>query len=392
MYRRTYLAAAGLAVGSSFAGCLTDSGGEGGASEGNSLPAGVGIETVAEGLAYPWSMAFPPDSDSMLVTERDAGRLLRVDRSDGTTTAISGIPDVDSRSQGGLFDLALQPDSEWLYFTYAASEGGKTATHLGRGRLQPGADQLTDVEVVHIAEPFIDDTGHYGGRVEFGPDGLVYMTVGDRQDKDFTQAHVAQQVDNELGATLRLQPTGEAAEDNPFVDREDAVDTIYSYGHRNAEGMTVHPETGDIWQSEFGEQNGDEINIVEQGGNYGWPVADEGCTYGTGEPIGESHDERDDVIAPVYSWPCGEGSGFPPCGMDFYAGTAFPDWEGDLFVGGLASNYVVQFAVDGREVTEKQRLLSDRGWRFRDVAVGPDDAIYVAIDADPAPIKRLVPA
>jgi quinoprotein glucose dehydrogenase len=387
MHRRAYLAATGVAVGGALGGCLGDT------SDGTGLPTGVALETVAEGLAAPWAMAFPSDSDAMLVTERDSGRLLRVDRTDGTTTAISGIPDVDSRTQGGLFDLALQPDTERLYFTYAASdEDGKTATHLGRGRLQPGSDQLTDVEVVHIARPFIDDTGHYGGRVEFGPDGLVYMTVGDRQFKNFGPDHVSQKLTNELGATLRLRPDGSVPEDNPFVDREDAEDSIYSYGHRNAEGMTVHPETNAIWQSEFGESSGDEINIVERGGNYGWPIADEGCKYGTDEPVGVSHDDREDVIAPVYSWPCGEGSGFPPCGMDFYQGSAFPDWEGDLFVGGLASQYLVQLSVDGREVSEKQRLLPDRGWRFRDVAVGPDDAVYLAIDADPAPIVRLVPA
>jgi quinoprotein glucose dehydrogenase len=218
------------------------------------------------------------------------------------------------------------------------------------------------------------------------------MAVGDRQFKNFGPDHVAQDTSNELGTTLRLTPTGDVPESNPFVDDPSAVDSIFSYGHRNAQGMTVHPKTNAVWQAEFGEQDGDEINIVEAGGNYGWPVADEGCTYGSGEPIGVSHEDRDDVVAPVYSWDCGSG-GFPPSGATFYAGNAFADWNGDLLVGGLASQYLARFTVDGRTVAEDTPLLGDRGWRIRDVVVEPDTGhVLCAVDAPDAPIVRLRPA
>jgi quinoprotein glucose dehydrogenase len=306
------------------------------------------------------------------------------------------VPSVYSQGQGGLLDSELGPsfsDSRWIYLTYSATNDvGESATHLGRGRLDVEAGTLDAFEQLHVAEPFVDSSGHFGSRVAFGPDGFLYQTVGDRQFKDFGPDHVAQDLTNELGTTLRLEVDGSVPEDNPFVDDPDARDAIYSYGHRNAQGMAVHPETGAIWQSEFGEQDGDEINVLERGGNYGWPVADEGCTYGSGEPIGVSHDDREDVVAPVYSWPCGSG-GFPPSGMTFYTGSAFPEWQGDLFVGGLASQSLARFTVDGTDVTEAGQLLSSRGWRIRDVAQGVDEgALYAAVDADDAPIVRLTPA
>ncbi|WP_197409844.1 PQQ-dependent sugar dehydrogenase, partial [Haloferax profundi] len=217
----------------------------------------------------------------------------------------------------------------------------------------------------------------------------LYMTVGDRQFKNFGPDHVAQDRTNELGTVLRFNADGSVPADNPFVDDPDAKDTIFSWGHRNPQGLTTHPETGEVWESEFGEQDGDEINVLEPGANYGWPIADEGCTYGSGEPIGVSHDERDDVVAPVFSWPCGSG-GFPPSGMTFYTGSTFPEWTGDLFVGGLASRYLAHFTVDGRTVTEAEPLLADRGWRIRDVLDTPDTGdLYVVVDADDAPLVRL---
>jgi len=394
MHRRTYLGGLGLAVSSSAAGCLGDngSGTDGDANSGEGLPDGATVEPVVEGLAAPWALAVLP-SGSLLVTERDSGRLLRVDPADGTTTEIGGVPEVDAGGQGGLLDVALGPDESRVYLTYAvANEAGETTTRLGRGRLggDGGDNQLTEFERLYTVEPYVDSDGHYGSRVAFGPDGLLYMTVGDRQRKDFGPDHVAQELGNDLGTTLRLQPDGSIPEDNPFVDDPDARDAIYSYGHRNAQGIDVHPETGAIWESEFGESDGDEINVIERGGNYGWPVADEGCTYVTGQPIGVSHADREDVIAPVFGWPCG-ADGPAPSGMTFYDGDAFPDWQGDLFVGGLVTQRLVHLAVDGDEVNEQAPLLADREQRIRDVVVGPDGALYVAVDAGDAPILRIRP-
>ncbi|TQQ82586.1 PQQ-dependent sugar dehydrogenase [Halonotius terrestris] len=400
MERRSYLAALGVAVSGTVAGCLGGVGsggnsgdGAGDSSDSNGLPESASLETVTDGLAFPWAMAFRSDGESLLVTERDAGRLLRVDLADGSTTEIDGIPEVEPAGQGGLLDVTLGPDDEWAYLTYAvANDSGETTTRLGRGRLTGAGDddRLSDFEVLYTAEPYVDSGGHYGSRVAIGPDGLLYMTVGDRQSKDFGPDHFAQDLSNDLGTTLRLRPDGSIPEDNPFVDDPDARDAIYSYGHRNAQGIDVHPETGAIWESEFGESDGDEINRIERGGNYGWPVADEGCTYVTGEEIGVSHDDRDDVIAPVFGWPCG-ADGPAPSGMTFYDGEAFPEWQGDLFVGGLVTQDIVHLAVDGDEVSEEAPLLAEFNRRIRDVVVGPDDALYVAVDAGDAPILRIAP-
>jgi len=402
MDRRTFLAVSGVTVAGTLTGCSTpsdDQQGDGatatdsGQTDGSE--AAVTVETVADGLESPWSVTPLPAGSQVLVTER-VGRVVLVDSDDGTVTPISGAPSVYASGQGGMLDTALHPDfpdSAWVYLTYSkANDSGASATHLGRGRLNVAEAQFETFEQLHVAEPFVDSDGHFGSRVVFGPDGLVYVTVGDRQFKDFGPDHVAQDRTNELGTTLRLTPSGEIPDANPFTDDPDAVDSIFSYGHRNAQGMTVHPDTGAVWQAEFGEQDGDEINVVERGANYGWPVADEGCTYGGGDPIGVSHAERDDVVAPVYSWDCGSG-GFPPSGATFYAGDAFPEWTGDLLVGGLASQYLARFTVDGRTVEEAMPLLADRGWRIRDVVVEPDTGyVLAAIDSSDAPIVRLRPA
>ncbi|WP_281196063.1 PQQ-dependent sugar dehydrogenase [Halorubrum sp. F4] len=392
MDRRRFLSIAGLAGTGTLAGCAGGApAGDGG---GGDLSAGAyAVETVATGFEHPWAIDFLPDGD-LLVTER-AGRLDLVDRESGDVRTVEGTPSVDARGQGGLLDVALHPEfpeSKWAYLTYsAANADGDTTTHLGRGRLDPEAARLDGFEVLHAAEPFVDSTGHYGSRVAFDADERLYVTVGDRQFKDFGPDHVAQDLGVELGKTLRLTADGSVPEDNPFVDDPDARDAIFSYGHRNAQGLTVHPETGAIWESEYGERDGDEINVLRAGANYGWPVADGGCTYDSGDPIGVSHDDREDVTAPAHSWPCGSG-GFPPGGVTFCTGTAFPDWEGDLFVGGLAAQALGRLAVEGSEATDEERLLTDREWRIRTVAEAPDTGhLYVAVDSGDAPVARLTP-
>ena len=394
MRRRRYLA---LAAGG-LAGCAgrrTDDAATDGAADPTGTAAGpdVRVETVTTGLERPWGLAFLPDEDRLLVTERP-GRLVAVDRTDGDRSRIDGVPDVFARGQGGLLDVALGPafaDERWVYLTYAvAGRGGRSSTRLGRGRLAADAGRLTGFEVLYTAEPFVRSTGHFGSRVALD-DEYLYATVGDRQFKDFGPAHVAQDPTNDLGTTLRLGHDGTVPADNPFVGRE-GRDAVYSYGHRNAQGLAIQPGTGAVWESEFGERDGDEINRIEAGGNYGWPVADEGCTYGSGEPIGVSHADRADVVGPALSWPCGSG-GFPPSGTAFYDGDAVPDWRGDLFVGGLASRSLARLRVDGDRASEVERLLADRNERLRAVAVAPDTGVlHVAVDAGDAPVLALVPA
>jgi len=354
-------------------------------------PGGVeyDVETVVSDLRNPWGIAVAPD-DTMLITERPGG-LVRVD--DGEPRRIDGAPAVFAAGQGGLLDVAVHPDypdTPWVYLTYAAvNDAGASTTHLGRGRLGPGATRLDEFEVLHAAAPFVDSDAHFGSRIVFGPDGRVYVTVGDRQFKNFGPEHVAQDTTTDLGAVLRFEPDGSIPESNPFVGGG-GRDPIFSYGHRNPQGLAVHPETGALWEHEHGEQDGDEINVLRQAGNFGWPVATEACTYGGGDPIGVSHRDRSDVVEPVHFWPCGSG-GFPPSGLTIYDG-AVEAWQGDLFAGNLAGGYLGRFDVDGRDVTEVERLLGDRGWRIRAVTVGPDDGLLVAVDADPGPLVRVSPA
>ncbi len=332
--RRQLLAAGGLTL-AGVAGCLGST---------DNDPAGDATisfetETVVDGLGNPWGLAVLPDS-GLLVTERERdgrGRLQLVDRETGSRDPVSGVPDVFVGGQGGLLDVTCHPefpDEPWVYLTYSvANDAGETATQVGRGRLDRSAPRLNSFEPLHTAQPFVDSDAHFGS----------------------------------------------------------PADTVYSYGHRNPQGMTVHPETGAIWQSEHGENAGDEINILEAGGNYGWPVADTGCEYGTSTPVGDPPEERPDTAAPAYTWECGT-DGFPPAGATFYDGDALPALQGDLLVGNLAGRYLGRLTVDRRDLTEREPLLADRGWRVRAVTVAPETGyLYVAVDDSDAPVVRLVP-
>jgi len=410
--RRSVLRAAGGLAALSLAGCLGESGDDGdggvGGDGGDAHPddgadVEYAVENVADGFENPWGLAFLPDDDRLLVTERP-GRLSLLDPEGGSRSTVGGVPDVRAAGQGGLLDVAVHPeypDDARVYLTYAATNGeGESATHVGSGRLalpDTGSPALDGFEAIHVAHPFVDSDLHFGSRATFGPDGALFVTVGDRRDTDFGPNHVSQDRSAELGSTLRLTPAGDAHPDNPFVDDAAAADTIYSYGHRNPQAMAVRPETEAIWQCEHGEEDGDEINVIERGGNYGWPIASEACRYGTDERLAPSHSERGDVVAPVHYWPCGSG-GFPPSGAVFYEGDAFPAWRGDLFAGTLAGRYLGRFTVEGAgaagaDVTERDPLLADRDWRVRALAVEPSTGhLYVAVDDADAPIARIVPA
>ncbi|WP_123620217.1 PQQ-dependent sugar dehydrogenase [Halorubrum sp. CSM-61] len=413
IHRRTALRAAGGLAGATalpaLSGCLGDDGSDGADGSDDDTPPDDGadvaydVETVAEGFENPWGLAFLPGEGSLLVTERP-GRLSLVDPADGSVEPVAGAPEVFAEGQGGLLDVAVHPDHPddlRVYLTYsAANDAGEAATHVGSGRLSldaDGAPVLDGFAPIRVAQPFRDTALHFGSRATFGPDGALFVTVGDRRDTEFGPDHVSQDRSNELGSTLRLTPEGDAHPDNPFVDEEEAADAIYSYGHRNPQAMAVRPETGAVWQCEHGEEDGDEINVVERGGNYGWPIASEACRYGTDEPLAPAHDERDGVTPPVHFWPCGSG-GFPPSGAVFYDGDAFPAWRGDLFAGTLAGRYLGRFTVEGEgaadaAATERDPLLADRDWRVRALAVEPATGhLYVAVDDGDAPIARIVPA
>lgn len=349
------------------------------------------LEIVAENLGQIWGIDFIPDTAKLIAT-KNSGSLFMINTETLDVLEINGLPEVNSRGQGGLLDIAVSPnfkEDKKVYFTYSAGDNEATATHLARAELELNLLTLKDVEVLYIADPFKSGTSHYGSRVVIDGDYL-FVTIGDRGDKNFDN-HVSQDTSNALGTTLRLLLDGSIPDDNPFVGQEDVLDEIYSYGHRNVQGMTIHPETGELWQSEHGERDGDEINIIRAGGNYGWPETHTGCEYSSNKSIGELPWNREDIINPVYYWECNTG-GFPPAGMAFYNAEGFQKWQGDLFLGGLAKQYLAHFRSTNEGLVELNPLLKEEGWRIRDVVIGQHDgAIYLAVEGKNASIVRIAP-
>jgi aldose sugar dehydrogenase len=356
---------------------------------------GFAIDIVVDGLAHPWGLAFLPGDGRLLVTERPGGMRL-VDVASGEAEPIAGLPQVDSRGQGGLLDVATHPDfagNGLIYLSWAGADGQRrTATHVGRARLDLDAMELRDLEVLHVAEPFVNSTGHYGSRIAFDAQNRFYVSTGDRQSKEFGPDHFSQDLSHYLGKILRFNDDGTIPADNPFVGDAAARDAIFTYGHRNPQGMAIHPGTGEVWANEHGENNGDEINVLQAGGNYGWPIATYGVDYRTGQRFAPTPPENPDTVDPVYWWEADHPEGFPPSGFAFYGGDAFPGWQGLAFIGNLRHQYLGVFSIDGHEVEQVGRLLEGRGWRIRDVAEGPEDGhLYLIVDDSSAPLVRLRP-
>jgi aldose sugar dehydrogenase len=349
------------------------------------------VVTVVEGLEHPWSMAFLPGGD-MLVTERP-GRL-RIVR-DGRLLAdpVPGLPAIRAGGQGGLLDVVTHPAFEsnrLLYLSYSKpnADGSEGTTAVIRARFEN--DRLTDVEEIFEAQAWTSGRGHYGSRLAFDRDGYLFITVGDRQapPQGDLEAHPAQDLLDHMGTTLRLHDDGRVPSDNPFVGRTDVLPEIWSYGHRNAQGMAVHPETNEVWQNEHGPQGGDELNLIQPGVNYGWPVIGHGVQYRSGEAIHEAT-HRDGMEQPVHFWT----PSIAASGLLIYTGDAFPGWRGNLFVGGLAGQQLARLTLDGHRVLNEETLVQRMG-RIRDVRQGPDGFIYLAIDhrgGDRTPIVRLEP-
>ncbi|MES1944979.1 glucose sorbosone dehydrogenase [Salinisphaera sp. PC39] len=339
---------------------------------------GFRLETVADGFANPWGLAFLPGGD-YLVTER-RGRLSRVHADGDRICGVYGVPEVAAINQGGLLDVALHPafaDNGWVYLSYAVAGEGGYATRVARGRLVDHT--LEDLEVLITAAPFVEGGRHFGSRLLFH-EGYLFVTTGDRGQKDN-----AQDLGKLHGKVLRLNPDGSIPADNPFVDDPGAHDAIYSYGHRNAQGIAVHPGTGRIWLHEHGPLGGDEINVLEAGANYGWPETTYGRAY-SGERFAPEPPVAG-YVSPIHHWT----PSIAPSGMTFYTGDVFPAWRGDLFVGALRMTHLARLTLDGRKVVSEQRLLDDAGMRIRDVRQGPDGYLYLLVDAGKAPLLRLAP-
>lgn len=337
------------------------------------------LQTVTKGLEHPWSMVFLSEED-ILVTERP-GRLRLIVDGALQEDSVDGLPDITAEGQGGLLDIALHPefdDNGWLYLSYSHEvDDGGLSTHLARGQYANG--ELTDVEVLFKGSPGMRGGQHFGSRIVIDDDYYVYLTIGDRGDMNS-----AQDLTNHAGTTIRLHDDGSIPDDNPWVDDDDGLDEIYTWGNRNAQGMVIHPDTKEIWQHEHGPRGGDEINIVKAGANYGWPEMTHGVNY-DGSQITE-HTSLPGKEDPILHWT----PSIAPSGMDFYQGEIFPEWQGDLFVGALAGQKLQRLRFEGTELVLQEDLLQEFNTRIRDVRTGPDGTLWILTDETDGRLMRFV--
>jgi glucose/arabinose dehydrogenase len=359
------------------------------------------VVTVVEGLKNPWSMAWLPNGD-MLVTER--GGTLRIVRGGKLLPdPVPGVPKVRALGQGGLQEVAVHPNyaqNHYIYLSYSKpdADGKKGTTALSRAKLEN--DKLVDVKEIFEAKAWNDAPGHFGARIALDKQGHLFLSVGDRMAGLFPprpeggmdpnlEGHPAQHLDNHQGKILRLNDDGSVPKDNPFVGQAGALPEIWSYGHRNPQGLAINPDTGALWETEHGPQGGDELNLIEKGKNYGWPVIGYGVNYTVGTEIHKSRNKEGMEQPKAFFVPS-----IAIAGLAFYSGDKFPNWKGNAFVGGMnAYRQLVRFSLNGPVVTNREALLQGQ-YRIRDVRVAPDGYVYLATDniyGQPTAILRLEP-
>lgn len=337
----------------------------------------VTVETVADGLDHPWAMTFLPDG-RMLVTER-AGTLRIVGQDGKLSKPLGGTPKVFAQGQGGMLDVELDPEfasNRLVYLSYSEPGKGGASTAIGRGRLAD--DRIEGFEVIFRQQPKVDGPNHFGGRIVFSPDGKLFLAMGERYKFD-----PAQDLSDHIGTIVRINPDGSVPKDNPFVDRKNARDEIWSYGHRNIESAAIEPRTGQLWVAEMGPQGGDELNRPQPGRNYGWPVVSWGEHY-NGRDIPDPP-TRPEFADSVMQWT----PVIAPSGMVFYTGDAFPAWRDSMLIGGLVARGIVRVKPSGEKASEEERIpLRDR---IREVAQGPDGLVYALTDDSNGKVLRLRP-
>ncbi|MGH8328833.1 MAG: PQQ-dependent sugar dehydrogenase [Pseudomonas fluorescens] len=342
------------------------------------------VTTMTKGLEHPWALAFLPDRQGMLVTERPGN--LRVVSADGKLSApLSGVPKVWAKGQGGLLDVALSPDfkqDRMVYLSYAegGGEGDKAGTAVGRGRLSDDLTAIKDFKVIFRQEPKLSVGNHFGSRLVFDRDGYLFITLGENNDRP-----TAQDLDKLQGKVVRIYPDGKVPDDNPFVGQAGVRPEIWSYGQRNPQGAALNPWTGTLWENEHGPQGGDEINIIERGKNYGWPMATHGINY-SGQPIPEAKGKTaEGTVAPYHVWEKSPGLS----GIAFYDGDRFKAWQHNVFIGALVSQELIRLQFDGDKVVHEERLLGELNKRIRDVRQGPDGYLYVLTDEDDGALYKI---
>ncbi|MDJ0951234.1 MAG: PQQ-dependent sugar dehydrogenase [Alphaproteobacteria bacterium] len=338
------------------------------------------LVTVAKGLDQPWGLAWLPDG-RMIVTEKE-GRMRTVTPKGILSPPIKGLPEVDDGGQGGLLDVIVDPDfasNRTIYFSFSEPGRGGKGTAVARAEL--AGDRLENLTILFRQEPKSRGSRHFGSRLVIAPDGTLFITTGDRGERDRNQNFAINR-----GQVIRIHRDGRIPEDNPFVGKTGFRPEVWSYGHRNPQGAALHPETGKLWIHEHGAAGGDEVNVPRAGRNYGWPVISYGRHYFGGK-IGEGT-HKEGMEQPIFYW----DPSIAPSGMAFYTGDKFPKWQGSLLVGALKFQLVARLDLDGEKVVREERFLEDFGERIRDVRQGPDGYVYLLIDSSDGRILRLEPA
>ncbi len=332
------------------------------------------VKILSSSLSKPWGIICLPDG-RLLITEKEG--TLRIAQSDGTlSAAITGLPTVDARSQGGLLDIVADPDfgdNRMLYWTFSEPGAGGNLTSVAKGRLSNNEKTVENPQVIFRATPAHDGALHFGGRILFDRAGNLFVSTGERSDIETRP--LAQDLKTGLGKVLHLTKNGQPVASNPFISNSAALPQIYSYGHRNVQSLALHPETGDLWEGEFGPRGGDEINRIEAGKNYGWPTIGYGLEY-SGEKVGEGLTQKAGLEQPVYYW----DPVVSPSGMIFYSGKGIPEWKNNLLLACLSGQHIARLVLNGNKVVGEERLLAGEGERFRDVAEGLDGAVYAVAD------------
>ncbi len=334
----------------------------------------LNTRVVTSGLTSPWGIAALPDG-RFLITQK-AGSMRIVNASGQVSGNIGGIPAVNAGGQGGLLGLCIDPafaTNRMVYWVFSENRADGNLTAVAKGRLADNESTIENATVIYRATPAYNGTLHYGGRILFDRTGNLVVSTGERSD--LATRPLAQSLSASLGKIIRITTNGQAAPGNPTVGQASGRPEIYSLGHRNPQGLAIHPATGDLWQGEHGPRGGDEINLIKPGANYGWPTITYGIEY-SGQTIGAGIQQQNGLEQPVYYW----DPVISPSGMTFYKGNRIPEWENNLFIGALSGQHIVRLAIANGKVTGEERLLPGEGQRFRDITQGTDNALYAITD------------
>jgi len=329
---------------------------------------------LTDKLERPWGLAVLPDGRLLITEKKGSFRIVSTDGEVGEK--ITGMPEVDAAGQGGLLDVVTDPDfasNRMIYWSFSERQGSGNLTAVATGKLSADDRRIEGAKVIYRAVPAYDGDKHYGSRLIFGKDGNLFVSTGERSDKETRPQ--AQQLNSALGKILRITKDGKPAPGNPFEGKSEVRPEIYSYGHRNVQGLALHPETGELWESEMGPRGGDELNKITASANYGWPTIGYGIEYG-GEKVGEGITQKEGMEQPIYYW----DPVLSPSGMTFYSADAIPEWKHNVFIAGLNSKHIARLVLQNNRVVGEERLLANEGQRFRDVAQGSDGALYAITD------------